>query len=494
MKILRAWPALLLPVAGLLAASVAVASPQLLKDDEANDLDLNTPEAGLPIVIGHRGASGFRPEHTLAAYRVAIQQGADFIEPDLVVTKDNVLIARHENALTTVALDANNEIIFDANGNPTVTQETTNVAEFRKFRDRLTVKFIDGVATGGWFAEDFTLAEIKELRARERIPNVRPRNTRFNDRYEVPTLAEVIRLVKQVEARTGRQIGIYPETKHPTFFAKEGTYVDGTPINKSLGDLLIKTLVRERFTNPNRIFIQSFEFENLIELQTQIMPRYGVDIPLVQLYGDITDAFLQPSSNFSRPYDMIYNAAQGADLNAIYGQLANLIPGGITPTTGYGALVSNPIIRYIADTYAEGIGPWKNSFLLRERLPQAVDGNGDGVAEITTRLTGEVEPFLAFALAQGLDVHPYTLRSEEQFLTLDANGNPQTIIDEVVQILELGVTGFFIDQPIDGVTGREQFLDSFGDDEPEEDDESTEDEDGLNVPGNIIILPGGDDD
>ncbi|NJL86545.1 MAG: glycerophosphodiester phosphodiesterase [Leptolyngbyaceae cyanobacterium SM1_1_3] len=476
----------------MLAASVALASPQL-KDDE-NDLDLSTPDADAPLVIAHRGASGFRPEHTLAAYRVAIEQGADFIEPDLVVTKDGVLIARHENALATVALDSQNNIILDANGNPRVTQETTNIAELEKFRDRLTVKFVDGVATGGWFSEDLTLTEIKELRARERIPNVRPRNTRFNDRFEVPTLAEVIRLVKQTEARTGRKIGIYPETKHPTFFAKEGTYLDGTPINRSLGELLIETLVRQRFTDPSRIFIQSFEFENLIELQNQIMPRYGVDIPLVQLYGDITDAFLQPASNFSRPYDMVYNTAQGADLNAIYGGLVSQVFGGITPTTGYGDLVSNAVISYVADSYAEGIGPWKNSFLLRERLPRAIDGNGDGVAEITTRLTGEVEPFLAFALSQGLEVHPYTLRAEEQFLTLDASGTPQTILDEVVQILQLGATGFFIDQPVEGVRGREAFLDSFGDDASNENNEADENEDGLNVPGNIIILPGDDRD
>ena len=494
MKIFCAWPAMLCSVAGLLASSVVIASPQLLKGDPAQDLGSRNPDSDMPIVIGHRGASGFRPEHTLAAYIVAIQQGADFIEPDLVVTKDGVLIARHENVLAVVELDDNNNIVFDANGAPNVTQETTNVAELEKFRDRLTVKFIDGIAEGGWFSEDFTLAEIKALRARERIPNVRPQNTEFNDLYEVPTLAEVIGLVKQVEARTGRKIGIYPETKHPTFFAKEGAYLDGSPINQSLGELLIETLVREQFTDPSRIFIQSFEFENLIELQNQIMPRYQVDIPLVQLYGDITDASVQPSSNFSRPYDMIYNAAQGADLNAIYGGLANLAVGGITPTTGYGDLVSDEVISYIADNYAEGMGPWKNSFLLRESLPEPVDGDGDGVAEITTQLTGEIEPFLAFALAQGLDVHPYTLRTEEQFLTLDADGAPQTIIDEVVQILGLGVTGFFIDQPIDGVRGRAVFLEEFGDEESKKDDESNDNETGLDAPGNIIILPSDDRD
>src|SRR5690606_2387839 len=127
------------------------------------------------------------------------------------------------------------------------------------------------VAIGGWFSEDFTLAEIKGLRARERIPDVRPENAKFNAQFAIPTLGEIIALVKGWEKK-GRKVGLYPETKHPTFFAKEGTFLDGTPINRSLGRLLIDTLVAEDFTDPTRIFIQSFEFENLLELQNRIMP------------------------------------------------------------------------------------------------------------------------------------------------------------------------------------------------------------------------------
>jgi len=388
------------------------------------------------IVIGHRGASGFVPEHTIPAYLLAIRQGADFIEPDLVPTKDGHLIARHEPYLN----------------------NTTDVADRPEFADRQTTKFIDGVPFTGWFAEDFTLAEIKTLRAKERIPEIRPDNTRFDGRFRIPTLEEVIELVKLVEGQTGRQIGIYPETKHPTYYAKEGTFLDGTPINMSLGQMLIDTLVFHRFTDTDRIFIQSFEFENLIELQNEIMPAAGVDIPLVQLYGDITDSFVQPDSNFSRPYDMIFNAAQGADVDAIYGELADLVEGGITDTTGYGDLVTPEVIQYIADNYAEGMGPWKNSFLLRDPLDEPVDGNGDGLAEIGSRLTGEVHPFLASAFEAGLMVHPYTLRAEEVFLTLHANDAPQAIIGEVAQLLSLGVHGFFIDQPNFGVRGREAFF------------------------------------
>ncbi len=326
------------------------------------------------IVIGHRGASGFRPEHTIRSYRQAILQGADFIEPDLVPTKDGRLIARHENDLTM----------------------TTDVSDRPEFADRQTTKFIDGVAFTGWFSEDFTLAEIKTLRARERIPGIRPDNTRFDDRLQVPTLEEILRLVNEFEANRGMKIGIYPETKHPTYFQSEGKFLDCAPINMSLGKMLIDTLVNEGFTDPKRIFIQSFEFENLIELQKVIMPSAGVDLPLVQLYGDITDGSIQPGSNFSRPYDMIFNAANGNDLTAIYGPLASLVD--ITDTTGYGDLVSEEVIQSIADMYAEGIGPGKDSFLLREPLEEPVDLNGDGVAQVGARLTGEIHPLLSRAI------------------------------------------------------------------------------------------------
>lgn len=387
------------------------------------------------IVIGHRGASGLRPEHTISAYRLAIRQGADFIEPDLVVTKDGVLIARHEPEIG----------------------GTTNVSELPQFADRQTTKTLDGVPTEGWFAEDFTLAEIKTLRARERIPQTRPRNTRFDDRFEIPTLVEILELVKH-EERRGRTVGIYPETKHPTFFAKDGTFLDGSPINMSLGQLLIDTLIANDFTDPGRIYIQSFEFENLIELQNIILPQAGIDLPLVQLYGDIEDSFVQPASNFSRPYDMTFNAANGENLAQIYGGLNDLIEGGINTETGYGALTSMDVIDYIATNYAEGIGPWKNSFLLREALNPDEDPNGDGEAQLSSRLTGEVGPLLPRAIAAGLLVHPYTLRAEESFLTQQANGVNQSVVAEAMQLYSLGVNGFFIDQPVDGVFARWLFL------------------------------------
>ncbi len=424
---LKALPILLLPIGVIFSGAVAIAN-----------MENNKRET--PLVIAHRGASGYRPEHTLAAYELAIRQGADFIEPDLVATKDGVLIARHENELS----------------------GTTDVADRSEFAHLKTTKMIDGVETTGWFSEDFTLAEIKQLRAKERIPEVRPQNTSFDGQFEIPTLEEIIDLLQEKEERTGRKIGIYPETKHPTFFAKSGTQINGEPINTSLGQLLIDTFVKKNFTDPQRIFIQSFEFENLIELQNKIMPAAGVDLPLVQLYGDTADEFLQPDSNFSRPYDMIYNAQQGEDLRAIYGGLVDLVT--ITPTTGYGDLIGDNVISYIANNYAEGIGPWKNSFLLRETIAEKVDCNVDGVAEVGTKLTGEVAPFLGTALNQGLEVHPYTLRAEERYLTLNTDGSCQNIITEVEQLLDLGVTGFFIDQPnfgrfgVRSYTRRNKFL------------------------------------
>ncbi|MGK7958855.1 MAG: esterase-like activity of phytase family protein, partial [Crocosphaera sp.] len=451
--------------------SAPIATPNVVEFDSLN--------GQTPLVIGHRGASGMRPEHTLEAYELAIEQGADFIEPDLVATKDGVLIARHENDLARVRLDSDGNIVFDENGDPIVTSESTNVATFEKFSDRLTVKSVDGSLVGGWFSEDFTLSEIKELRARERIPGIRPDNTAFNDQFEIPTLAEVIQLVKDVEATTGKKIGIYPETKHPTFFAEEGTHIDGTPIDINLGATLVATLAGEGFTDPDRIFIQSFEVANLIQLQETILPFFStffgaemVDIPLVQLFGDTDDAFINDAGGgFSVPYDIVYNFSQ-ADFDAdaaleTYGELVNLVPDfgqdidgdGIAVTT-YKDLATPEIFDYIGEAYAEGVGPWKNSFLLRESLDEPVDGNNDGVAEITSQLTGEVRPYIDWAHNAGMQIHPYTHRNEERFLTLNPDGTPQTPEAELEQLFNLGVDGIFTDFPETGAMVRDQLADT----------------------------------
>ncbi|EKU98974.1 glycerophosphoryl diester phosphodiesterase [Leptolyngbya sp. PCC 7375] len=385
------------------------------------DFDFNTLNGQTPLVIGHRGASGDFPEHTLEAYRLAIYQGADFVEPDLVITSDGVLIARHEPIL----------------------DDTTNVAEVFG-AERMATKMLDGEEITAYFAEDFTLAEIKQLRAVQSRPY---RNQEFNNKFEIPTFEEVIELVQEVSAAVGRDIGIYPETKHPTFFDQQGL---------SLEEPLVQTLVDTGFTDRDRIFIQSFEIQNLLDLRNEILPEAGLDdLQLVQLFGDTEGAFINAGGGgFSVPYDLVANAnLSEAEKEAIYGDLLPFLD---FENPGYNSLANAEAITEIS-SYADGIGPWKNNILLREPLETPVDGNGDGVAEITTRLTGEVFPLVDFAHNAGLQVHPYTLRDEERFLTLNEDGTPQTSGDEFRQLIELGVDGFFTDFPETGRIIVEQF-------------------------------------
>ncbi|HUD92258.1 glycerophosphodiester phosphodiesterase [Sphingobium sp.] len=218
-------------------------------------IPLSTVQAE-PILIAHRGASGERPEHTLASYERAIDQGADYIEPDLVLTKDGVLVARHENEIG----------------------GTTDVADHPEFADRKTSKTIDGMEMAGWFTEDFTLAELRTLRARERLPDLRPANKRFNDLYLIPTFEEILKLVRAKEAETGRRIGIYPETKHPSYFAKIGL-----PHQAALLDMLS----RYGYGNADDpVFIQSFEIGNLKALRAATRLRL---IQLVDAEGGPAD-------------------------------------------------------------------------------------------------------------------------------------------------------------------------------------------------------------
>jgi glycerophosphoryl diester phosphodiesterase len=276
-----------------------------------------------PVVIGHRGASAERPEHTLASYRLAIEQGAEVIEPDLVVTKDGHLIARHEPEIG----------------------GTTDVSERPEFADRFTTKLLDGAPVSGWFAEDFTLAEIKTLYARERIPEIRPDNTAYDDLYRIPTLAEVIDLVKQVEVETGRVIGIVPETKHPTYFEHDGRYLDGTPIGQDTSRMLVETLVEQGFTDPARVAIQSFELANLIELQQEIMPAAGIDVPLLQLLngGGYDIAFNLDPQNVALGADPEVYAALGLPLSPESGINGDLCTPGALQAMKALYMASSPI-------------------------------------------------------------------------------------------------------------------------------------------------------
>ncbi|MEL6350230.1 MAG: glycerophosphodiester phosphodiesterase family protein [Cyanobacteria bacterium J06627_28] len=394
----------------------------VVRSPQNPDFRFNTLNGQTPLVIGHRGASGDFPEHTLEAYRLAIYQGADFIEPDLVITSDGVLIARHEPFL----------------------DDTTNVSEVFG-PERQSTKMIDGEEVTAYFAEDFTLAEIKQLRAVQSRPY---RNQAFNNEFEIPTLQEVIELVQELSPVVGRDIGIYPETKHPTFFDEQGL---------SLEEPLVQTLVETGFTDRSRIFIQSFEVANLLDLRNNLLPEAGLDnLQLVQLFGDTEGSFINDGGGgFSVPYDFVANAdLDAASLREIYGDLVDLIDFSASPD--YSDLANQTVIDFIS-SYADGLGPWKNNILLREAIDTPVDGNGDGEAEITTQLTGEIFPLIDFAHNSGLQVHPYTLRDEERFLTLNADGTPQTTGEEFRQLIEIGADGFFTDFPETGRIVVEQF-------------------------------------
>ena len=218
-----------------------------------------------PLIIAHRGASGDRPEHTLAAYELAIEQGADYVEPDLVVTKDLVLVSRHENELS----------------------ETTDVATREEFEDRRRDKTIDGQKIAGWFAEDFTLAELRTLRAKERIPSLRPENARYDGLYQVPTFAEVVKLVRAKEQETGRKIGLYPELKHPNFLLQDA--------GLDVVDLLLKELRELGISADDPIYIQCFEVGPLRRLAQRsdyklvqlVAPRGGPADELDMRYADM---------------------------------------------------------------------------------------------------------------------------------------------------------------------------------------------------------------
>ncbi len=346
-------------------------------------------------VIAHRGASALRPEHTLAAYQKAIDDGADIIEPDLVITKDGVLVSRHENAIAILNTDG------------TVREATTNVAERPEFAGRKTTKTIDGSIITGWFIEDFTLAEIKTLRARERIPTIRPANTKYNDQFEIATLQEIIDLAKSQAAVKGRTIGIEPETKHPTYFQSIGL-----PLEKPL----LVTLEKNGWNNKNApVIVQSFEVTNLKELSKLSTVR------LVQLV-----------SNSGRPYDFV---AQG-----------------VSNTKTYADMITPAGLKEIA-TYAHAVAPYKELI-----IPVVRDASGAATG------LGQPTDLIKNAKAAGLKVHTWTFRPENNFLPASLKGAPVgdanargNSVAEIQAYLKAGLDALFTD---DSAVGR-QAVDTF---------------------------------
>ncbi|WP_328337478.1 glycerophosphodiester phosphodiesterase [Streptomyces violaceus] len=332
-----------------------------------------------PTIVGHRGASGYRPEHTLGSYQLALDMGADIVEAgDLVPTKDGHLVCRHEPEIG----------------------GTTDVADRLEFADRKKTKLLDGVSTTGWFTEDFTLAELKTLRAIERIPANRPHNTLYNGRWEIPTFEEVLKWQDDQTRKRGRQVWIYPELKHPTYFRKHGL-----PLEERVAKVLRKYR-KDRRTSP--VIIQSFEPTSIERLNKL------VDNPLVVLL----------SSADTRPWDFV----ETGDPRTV----ADLVkPAGL---------------REIA-SYAQGIGP-----TLDLVIPRDAKGN---LTQPTTLVPD--------AHKVGLILHPWTLRNENPFLPAnfrkgtdaDAYGD---VFGAYKAYFATGIDGVFTDQPDTGLLAREAFV------------------------------------
>ncbi|CAH0481310.1 unnamed protein product [Peronospora belbahrii] len=355
-----------------------------------------------PTITGHRGAPGYLPDHTIEGYTLAIEVGIDIIEPDLVRTKDGVLVVRHEPYIS----------------------GTTNIAEHPEFADRLTTKTLDGVPVLDYFVSDFTLKELKTLRAVQPLPE---RDQSHNGLYQIPTFEEVIQLAQNKSVEYNRTIAIYPEVKHSSFHKALGV-----PIEKAM----LKLLTQYGWNHADApVFIQSFETETLRELNAV------TDVTLVQLIdgfdndpitGDVTFSVLS-----DRPYDWV---------------LANR-------TDNYNYLVSPAGLAEIA-TYADIISPWKR-YLLKvvaakvDDSGDIVDSNGDGRITDADYNIIECPHIIKDAHAVGLNVHTWTMRDENYRLAASYSGKAML---EYLQLFDMGVDGVFSDNCKTAVTARDTWL------------------------------------
>ena len=373
----------LLALVALLAPTAAVGKEKPKRDGPKRE--------NSPLVIGHRGASGFLPEHTLESYRLAIKLGADYIEPDLVATKDGVLIARHE------------PIIGDTDP---ATRDSTNVADHPEFASRETTKMLDGFATTGFFASDFTLAEIKTLGAKQTRGG---RPTEFDGKFKVPTLQEVIDLAKRESRKRGRRIGIYPETKHPTFHQT---------LNLPLEGRLVRVLDRNGLNKrKSPVFIQSFEQSNLKQLNTMTPVR------LVQLVDANDTDPITGNPTYAAPFDRPYDWTVSGNP--------------VLQARTFGFFATDEGLAEIK-TYADGIGPWKVYII-------PTTGSGGGDVKPPTNL-------IQRAHAHGLLIHTWTFR-DDAFPT----GYPGGPVEEYLAFYRLGIDGVFSDFPDTAWAAREIF-------------------------------------
>ncbi len=364
-------PVLLAAIALLLALA-----PTALAAKKKGERQQAKKRENSPLVIAHRGASGYLPEHTLPAYRLAIRLGADYIEPDLVATKDGVLVARHEPNIGA----------------------TTDVASHPEFADRKKIRNVDGHDIDDWWVADFTLAELRTLRAIQ----TRGRSTEFDGQFQIPTFQEVINLARRESKRRGHPVGIYPETKHPTFHQQLGL-----PLERRL----VRALRRNGLSRRNApVFIQSFEQANLKQLNRMTKVRL---VQLVDAWDVNPDGSLQYVSPSDRPYDW---EVQTPPRNDTYGFFAT--------DAGLAEI----------KTYADGIGPWKPYI-------QWQNPAGENIPR----------DLVQRAHAHGLLIHTWTFR-DDAFPTSYASP-----IAEMRSFFQLGVDGLFTDFPDSGVIARELF-------------------------------------
>jgi glycerophosphoryl diester phosphodiesterase len=351
-----------------------------------------------PLVIGHRGTHGYLPAHTLEGYALAIELGADYIEPDLVATKDGHLIARHEPNMIA----------------------TTDVASRPEFASRQRNAVVDGVTENGFFASDFTLREIKQLRAVQDFRNpLDARPLQFDGKFEIPTLEEVIALAKRKSKDKGRTIGVYPETKHPTYH--KGL---GLPLEAKLVSILAKAGWNRR---EAPVIIQSFEQSNLKALRQMTKVRLVQLADADDVNADGTLAFVAP---FDRPYD--WTVSNNPVLQA----------------RTFGFFATDEGLREIK-TYADGIGPWKRYIVSTVPLVPASTAPGEADRKLLPP-TDLIER----AHRVGLLVHTWTFRNERRRLVSDYVDNP---VDEYLQFYRLGIDGVFTDFADTAVVARHLF-------------------------------------
>ncbi|MBS0345094.1 MAG: glycerophosphodiester phosphodiesterase [Proteobacteria bacterium] len=367
---------------------------------------LPTLNGDAPLVVAHRGASGYLPEETLEAYSMAIDMGADVVEPDLISTKDGVLIARHDPNLA----------------------YSTDVANHPEFASRKKTIQVDGETQTGWFASDFTLAEIKTLGG---ISTDAERPQQYNGLYKVITFQELIDLVKAKSTASGRSIAVYPETKNPTYHRDLGL-----PLEDKLIDLINKAGWNSK-TAP--IFVQSFEPSSL-----KYMRSKGLNTKLIQLI-DADDVNLKTGAlTYAMPYDKPYDWAKAGDSRLFS---AMVTPAGLAEIK----------------TYADGIGPWKRYIITVKGTLDASgnlkDINGDGKINEADTVSQPATTLIADAHKAGLFVHPYTFRNEKRRLASDYKGDPQ---NEYLAFYRLGVDGVFSDFADTALAARKTYLKEMG--------------------------------